>query len=654
MRGGTHPSRNPIMDNRLTILIPFRSGQAYINGLLATIPADIPVLVVDDNSPQPYLAPKQANVKSIRLEQRGYFSGAVNAGINAVEGDVLVLNQDTTFTDTRWLELIHANRDEFALIGDGVFGHPFLPLGYVQGTFMFMRRDALGAVGLLNEADYPLWGATAEWQVRAARRGYYAKPVRMEEYGFVHARGKEAYGSSIKATLNAQPEDFHQLIRTPPLVSVVITNYNYGRYLQDGVNSLIGGETCLGYTAGQTLQSFEVIIVDDGSTDDSAEIAKGLADPRKGVRFIQRTRGGSSASANTGIKQSLGKYITVLDADDMMEPTRLEKMVKLLEANPHSVVYDDLFWVQQREQGWLKTMVYELSGYEFEKMLTRNAMHKGILYPKQAWVEAGGYPETMKEGREDWAFNVALGVKGYCGVHLKEPLYLYRRHDKNRTRENTTPEWREYHMEQLHNLFPSVYAGERPMGCCGRSTNKPTNGSGGAAMQMARLNVGGNLMAVGSEGMVSLTYLLRRAGPQMYHGAVSKAPYTFGGSRTMGYVDARDVPAFLELREGTQKVFRLSPAPQGESAPPPSEPVVIPNTVPSGDKVMELAGVGIQAAGAVTAGDVEDDSPEGIENPDGDEDSQPEGVEDEDAEEEVRKPASAAKPKSGKSKSRSK
>lgn len=588
------------MDNRFTIIIPYRNGQAYINGLLATIPADIPVLVVDDVSTPAYLPPKQANVRSIRLEQRGYFSGAVNAGIRATQGDVLVLNQDVSFTDARWLELINAERGEFALIGDGVFDHPFLPLGYVQGTFMFMRRDALEGTGLLNERDYPLWGATAEWQVRAARRGYFAKPVRMKEHGFVHARGEAPYGSSIRATLDAQPEDFHQLIRTPPLVSVVITNYNYGRFLEDGVNSLIGGQTCLGWTTGQTLRSFEVIIVDDGSTDDSASIATALADPRKGVRFVARTaRGGSSASANTGVRQALGRYVTVLDADDLMEPSRLEKMVGLAQANPHSVIYDDLYWLQKRgDAGWLKTMVYELSPYEFEKMLTRNAMHKGILYPKQAWMEAGGYPESMKDGREDWAFNVALGIKGYCGVHLKEPLYIYRRHDKNRTRENTTPEWREYHMEQLRGLFPSVYAGERPMGCCGRGANKSPNG-GGAAMASARLNVGGNAMTVGSEGMVSLEYLLHRAGPQVYHGDQTKTPYTFGGSRKVGYVDARDVPAFLELREGTAKVFRLAQVESAATvAPPAPAPVVIPETV-AVPATMGLDAVGVQATGTV-------------------------------------------------------
>lgn len=536
------------------------------------------------------------------MEVRGYFSGAVNAGINATQGDVLVLNQDVTFTDTRWLELIHAQRKSYALVGDGVFDHPFLPLGYVQGTFMFMQREALDAVGLLNEKDYPLWGATAEWQVRAARRGYHAKPVRMKDYGFVHARGDAPYGSSIRATLDAQPDQQSQFIRTPPLVSVVITNYNYGRYLEDAVNSLIGGKTCLGWTDGQTLQSFEVIIVDDGSTDNSAEIAQGLADPRKGIRFIQRPRGGSSASANTGIRQALGKYVTVLDADDLMEPNRLEKLVGLAQAHPHSVIYDNLFWLQKRGEDWLKTMVYELSPYEFEKMLTRNAMHKGILYPKQAWSEVGGYPESMKEGREDWAFNVALGIKGYCGVHLKEPLYIYRRHDKNRTRENTTPEWREYHMEQLQGLFPSVYAGERPMGCCGRGNNQSANkngNGGGAGLAAARLNVGGNLMTIGAVGMVSLEYLLKRAGPQVYHGEITHTPYTFGGSKKIGYVDVRDVPAFLELREGTQRVFRTAPSAEALSASsaPPS-PVAIPNTVPV-PATMELAGVGVTAQGTV-------------------------------------------------------
>lgn len=604
--GSALPCPPPKMS--LTILIPFRNGQEYVPALLRSLPVDIPILFVDDQSDPPFVAPKMANVRSIRLEQRGYFSGAVNAGIQATQGDVLVLNQDVTLQGTDWLNLITEQREQFALIGDGVFNHPFLPKGYVQGTFMFMRRDAIDAVGLLNAEEYPLWGATAEWQVRAARKEFFAKPVRMSEYGMRHARGEQPYGSSIKATLKEQPEETRRFIQTPPLVSVVITCYNYGRYLTDAVNSLIGGATCLGNVPPQTLQSFEIIIVDDGSTDDTLHIAGQLADPRKAIRFATRNNGGSSAAANTGIKLALGKYITVLDADDMMEPTRLEKLVAMLRKHPHSVAYDDIYWMQPTEEGkWVKSLVYELSPYDFDKMLTRNAMHKGIMYPRQAWQEAGGYPERMRDGREDWAVNIALGVKGYCGEHLKEPLYIYRRHDKNRTRTNTTQEWREYHMGQLNDLFPDIYAGVRPMGCCGSGNrNKPSNGNGAQAQMAARLNVGGNLLSVGSQGMIQLEYLLNRAGTQVFNGAVTRAAYVFGGSRKIGYVDQRDAEALLDLREGQRAVFRQIATAPTEVPKPNEQELLTPQPLPAS---LTMASVGVTATGTVVTPAIEGSAP---------------------------------------------
>src|SRR6185503_20549111 len=106
------------------------------------------------------------------------------------------------------------------------------PKGYVQGTFMFMRRDALEKIGGLNAVDYPLWGATAEWQLRACRAGFEALPLDSIP-GFEHARGQAPYGSSIKATLEAEPAKRATFIRTPPEISVIIPSYNYGRYLRD-------------------------------------------------------------------------------------------------------------------------------------------------------------------------------------------------------------------------------------------------------------------------------------------------------------------------------------------------------------------------------------------------------------------------------------
>ena len=132
------------MIENLTIIVPYRNDPAGLMRLLRTLPAGLPVIVVDDMSDDFPDGEWGKRTVLIHLRERGYFSGAVNAGIQAAgTTDVLVLNQDLWFTDVRLFDVIAGNRRQYALIGDGVFGHPAWPCGYIQGTAMFLRRDAI-------------------------------------------------------------------------------------------------------------------------------------------------------------------------------------------------------------------------------------------------------------------------------------------------------------------------------------------------------------------------------------------------------------------------------------------------------------------------------------------------------------------------------
>jgi len=532
------------VDN-LTVIIPFRDGQATILKLLASLPK-LPVIIVDDQSKEPYQSNKH---QVIRLDQRGYFSGAVNKGIQSCDTDVLILNQDVWLEDFNWEDL-DTQRKTFAMIGDGVFGHPAFPQGYVQGTFMFLRRDAIEKVGLLNEKDYPLWGSTCEYQTRLCRLGFEALPLKI---GALHHERKGNYGSSIKQALKDEPNKQSLLVRTPPEISVIITCHNYGRFLNDAVNSLIGGNTILGEMAPQTFQSFEVIIVDDASTDETPEIGKSLANDWKGIHYLRLDKlGGSARAMNAGIKASFGKVIAPLDADDMMESNRLETLYNVLKENPHSCVYDDVMWVERNK----RSRVDRLPDYEFEELVQKNGIHKGVMYSRQAWIDTGGYPESMQHGREDWAFNIALGFKGYCGKHIEQPLYLYRRHELNRTNQQEkdmlkgSVNWRRVFYEQIHALYPMLQTGERPMGCCGggRAANQ--------TIQTGRTQ-GAFMTQLGQQGMVMLQYLGNKAGTISFYGSVTKTRYLFGGQRTVGYVDSRDVEGFVKLYEGKSPLFQV-------------------------------------------------------------------------------------------------
>lgn len=530
----------------LTAIIPFRDGQESIGRLLGSLPKDMPTLVVDDQSTVPY---RSDRAKVIRLDKRGYFSGAVNRGIQETTTDVLILNQDVWLEDFDWDDL-SKQREIFAMIGDGVFGHPAFTKGYVQGTFMFLRRDAIEKVGLLNEKDYPLWGATAEYQTRLCRLGFEALPL-----GFAALRHerKGNYGSSIKQALKDEPEKQSLLVRTPPEISVIITCHNYGRFLSDAVNSLIGGPTTLGEMKPQTFQSFEIVIVDDASTDNSPQLISNLINDWKGIRTIRLDQiGGSAKAMNAGIQASFGKVIAPLDADDMMEHNRLETLYNVLKGNPHSSVYDDPMWIENGK----RSRAQRLAEYNFDLLVKKNGIHKGVIYPRQAWVDTGGYPEVMSKGREDWAFNIALGIKGYCGIHVSQALYLYRRHGQNRTEQQERDvlkgaiNWYLIFQNQIESLYPDILQGGRPVGCCGGGKAK------NQSIQTGRMQ-GAFMGQLGQQGMVMLQYLGNKSGTLSFYGAVTRTRYLFGGQRSMGYVDSRDVEGFVALYEGKHPLFQV-------------------------------------------------------------------------------------------------
>jgi len=434
------------IDN-LTVVIPFWRGNETLQDALDGIPPEIRVVIAKDaESPQPDF--KRDNVTVIGLGARGYFAGACNVGIGATKTDVLILNQDAKLLPG-WQTVINDNRDEFAVIGEGVFDHPAWPAGYIQGTFMFMRRDAIDKVGDFDSYLYPLWGATCEWQLRACRAGFKALPL-PELPKLVHAQGrKERYGAAINQAINEEPDSEKIFLDTPPMISVIVPCYNYGRYLPDAINSLMR----------QTFTSFEVIIVDDASTDDSAEIAQSLADPFKGIRLIKNAVNvGAAAALNAGVAQSRGKYITVLSADDTYKPERLERLCEIALDNPHSVLYDDLVWSERGSE-----TVRPMREYDFDELLNVNMMHAGIFYPREAWAKAGGYPEIMRDGREDWAFNIALGAVGYCGLHVPRAMYVYRRDGQNHSLTNGLSGF-EY---RLMTLFPDLYNGVKKVCNCG-------------------------------------------------------------------------------------------------------------------------------------------------------------------------------------------
>ena len=198
----------------------------------------------------------------------------------------------------------------------------------------------------------------------------------------------------------------------PPTVSVIITCYNLGQYLDEAVDSILA----------QTYQDFEILIVDDGSTD-QATVAL-LADYRRPKTHVMRiAHCGVAAARNVGIANTASPYMCAMDADDRFDPSYLEKAVPILEHDP-SVTFVSCWlrtfgneeWEWKPERGDLPTLLWE------DTVLTAS------LVRRDAVVAIGGYDASMPiQGDDDWDLWLTLAERGYRGVTIPEVLFHYRR-----------------------------------------------------------------------------------------------------------------------------------------------------------------------------------------------------------------------------------
>ena len=197
------------------------------------------------------------------------------------------------------------------------------------------------------------------------------------------------------------------------MVSVLIPCYNLGAYLNDAVESVLA----------QTCQDFEILIVDDGSTDpETVRLLDAYVRPRTTV--YRTPNRGLAAARNLLVQHARGEYLCALDADDRLHPEYLRKTVAALEDNP------SLAFVSTRLQTFgADTRVWpDDTRCDLVTLLCDDPVHCAALVRRSAVIAVGGYDEQMPhQGHEDWDLWISLVERGHPGMILDDILFFYRR-----------------------------------------------------------------------------------------------------------------------------------------------------------------------------------------------------------------------------------
>lgn len=200
-----------------------------------------------------------------------------------------------------------------------------------------------------------------------------------------------------------------------PKVSVVVTCFNYGPYLRDAVESVLRNG----------FDDLEVLIMDDGSTDDSLAIARRLEaeDPRV-TAITQENAGQPAIPRNRGIERARGEYVIALDADDRLGAGQIAGCVAALDADPAA----GMAFPQILQEFGARAMRHEYAPLSVSRLAHANCLPCSTMFRRRAWEDAGGYNLNVA-GYEDWDFWVGIAEAGWTGARADGAVFEYRMKD---------------------------------------------------------------------------------------------------------------------------------------------------------------------------------------------------------------------------------
>lgn len=220
-----------------------------------------------------------------------------------------------------------------------------------------------------------------------------------------------------------------------PKVSVVIPSYNRADFVAETIRSVLD----------QTYQDFEIIVVDDGSTDNTKEIVDSFKDPR--IKYIYQENRGASGARNTGINASIGEYIAFLDSDDIYLPNKLEMDIRMVDSDHNIGIVCSDAYIFDSETGEIYRRYWQKNPYlgpfdpqtasknALKLLLSRGCFIKGStpLVRRAVFKAVGLFDESIRHS-QDWEMWIRiLAHSRYTVGIINLPLVKCRRHSASLT-----------------------------------------------------------------------------------------------------------------------------------------------------------------------------------------------------------------------------
>lgn len=474
-------------------------GQAITSGLAANAHE---VIVVDDGSTdgseatiQEYTEANPGRVSLVLQKNQGV-AAARNNGIKAASGDYIVCLDADDWLEPQYVETLfkaleadrslgiaytglrmHFESGEISVSGwppkfEGWFekmAKPGVPPPNAIPCAAMFRRDMWERAGGYRQEFAP--GEDVEFWLRGLSTGFNARKVTDEPLfnyrlhrdsasrtrQYIDITGDKPWVKDRNQMPIGAPTQKPNLVRSysEPLVSVIIpVGPGHVKHLNKALDSLVA----------QTFKSWEVIVIDDsqvyGPNEEFLKFDYKAYPFIRAFRSINEGKQGAGAARNIGIREAKAPLLFFLDADDMLVPDALEKMVKAYQESDRTFVYSD----------WYAANPGQPLEHQNTQDYNQKAVREKIQHAVSVLVEAGavravgGFDETLPTW-EDWDFFIKLASRGYCGVRVPEPLLIYRTETGTRRKKAFEPG------NNIYQQIVDKWKGVEFMPCCGKNAS---------------------------------------------------------------------------------------------------------------------------------------------------------------------------------------